>query len=93
MVRFKTSLAVRDADILLAAGKTFVKAHFRLISNLAYSARPRLAEKVSARADIKLGLVYVVNPRLAQYSMGLSEPRDISILFSLGHLRITCCVD
>ena len=32
---------------------------------------------------VKLGLVYAVNPRLARYSMGLSEPREILIRFSL----------
>lgn len=32
---------------------------------------------------VKLRLVYAVNPRLARYSMGLSEPRDILIRFSL----------
>ena len=30
-----------------------------------------------------LGLVYVVSPRLSRYSRGLSEPREILILFSL----------
>jgi hypothetical protein len=32
---------------------------------------------------VKLGLVYAVNPRLSRYSMGLSEPKDILIRFSL----------
>jgi len=30
-----------------------------------------------------LGLVYAVNPRLFRYSMGLREPREILIRFSL----------
>jgi len=30
---------------------------------------------------VKIGLVYVVNPRLAWYFMGLSESSDILILF------------
>lgn len=30
-----------------------------------------------------LGLVYAVSPRLSRYSMGLREPRDILIRFSL----------
>ena len=32
---------------------------------------------------VKLGLVYAAIPRLSLYSMGLSEPRDILIRFSL----------
>ena len=32
---------------------------------------------------LKLGLVYAAIPRLARYSRGLSEPRDILIRFSL----------
>ena len=32
---------------------------------------------------VKLGLVYAVNPRLARYSRGLSEPREILMRFSL----------
>ncbi|WP_210546735.1 helicase-related protein [Rhodoferax sp. PAMC 29310] len=32
---------------------------------------------------VKLGLVYAVIPRLARYSMGLSEPREILMRFSL----------
>ena len=32
---------------------------------------------------VKLGLVYAVNPRLSRYSMGLGEPKDILIRFSL----------
>ena len=32
---------------------------------------------------VKLGLVYAVNPRLSRYSMGLSEPREILMRFSL----------
>ena len=32
---------------------------------------------------VKLGLVYAVIPRLSRYSMGLSEPRDILMRFSL----------
>ena len=31
---------------------------------------------------VKLGLIYVVNPKLSRYSRGLSEPRDIWIRFS-----------
>ena len=32
---------------------------------------------------VKLGLVYAVNSRLARYSRGLSEPREILMRFSL----------
>ena len=32
---------------------------------------------------VKLGVVYAAIPRLSLYSMGLSEPRDILIRFSL----------
>ena len=37
----------------------------------------------STGCGVKLGLVYAVSPRLACYSRGLSEPREILMSFSL----------
>ena len=42
-----------------------------------------LKETLGGGCGQKIGLVYAVRPRLARYSVGLSEPRDIFIRFSL----------
>ena len=40
-------------------------------------------EVIDGGCGVKLGLVYAVSPRLARYSRGLSEPREILMRFSL----------
>ena len=32
--------------------------------------------------SVKLGLVYAANPRLSRYSTGMSEPKDMLVVFS-----------
>lgn len=56
---------------------------FKLMNNVVIPTVRADADLTHWGCGVKLGLVYAVSPRLARYSRGLSEPREILMRFSL----------